>query len=105
PTSAMGSGWRRFRCWPPASTGSPAAVAAVTAVQGLPWLLVGVGAGVVVDRSDRRRVMLAVDTVRGVVIAALAVAVLAHAVGLGLIYLTAFVTGIGAALRDTAAET
>lgn len=86
-------------------TGSATAVAAVTAVTGLPWLLVGVGAGVLVDRSDRRRVMLVVDTARAVVIGALAVAVLLHGAGLPLIYLTAFVTGIGAALRDTAAET
>src|SRR5690348_15475611 len=71
-------------------TRAPAAVAAVTAVQGLPWLLVGVGAGVVVDRSDRRRVMLAVDCARAVVIAALAVAVVLHVAGLGLIYATAF---------------
>jgi MFS family permease len=86
-------------------TRSPAAVAAVTALTGLPWLLVGVGAGVLVDRSDRRRVMLAVDTARAVVIGALAAAVLLHAAGLPLIYLTAFVSGTGAALRDTAAET
>lgn len=85
-------------------TRAPAAVAAVTAVQGLPWLLVGVGAGVVVDRSDRRRVMLAVDCARAAIIAALAVAVVLHAAGLALIYATAFVTGVGSALRDTAAE-
>jgi len=35
-------------------TRSPSAVAAVTAVQGLPWLLGG-GLGVIVDRTDRRR--------------------------------------------------
>lgn len=85
-------------------TRSPAAVAAVTAVQGLPWLLLGLGAGVLVDRSDRRRVMVIVDGVRAVIIALLAIAVLAHAAGLVLIYVTAFVTGVGSALRDTAAE-
>ena len=31
-------------------TRSPVAVAAVTAVQGLPWLLAGAGLGVIVDR-------------------------------------------------------
>jgi MFS family permease len=39
-------------------TRSPAAVAAVNAVQGLPCLLLGGGPGVVVDRTDRRRLML-----------------------------------------------
>ena len=55
-------------------TGSPAAVAAVTAVQGLPWLLIGAGLGVIVDRSDRRRLMLIVDITRAAVITVLAVA-------------------------------
>jgi MFS family permease len=86
-------------------TRSPVAVAAVTAVQGLPWLLAGAGLGVIVDRTDRRRLMLAVDITRAVIIAALAAAVLAHSAGLVLIYLTAFTTGAGSALRDTAAGT
>jgi MFS family permease len=86
-------------------TRSPAAVAAVTAVQGLPWLLIGAGLGVIVDRTDRRRVMLAVNITQAVIIAALAAAVLAHGAGLVLIYLTAFTTGAGSALRDTAAVT
>src|SRR5271169_3143688 len=86
-------------------TRSPAAVAAVTAVQGLTWLLLGGGLGVVVDRTDRRRLMVAVDVTRAAVIGVLAAAILAHGAGLWLIYLTAFVTGAGAALRDTAAVT
>src|SRR5258705_9143001 len=85
-------------------THSPVAVAAVTAVQGLPWLI-GAGLGIVADRSDRRRLMVAVDITRAVVIAALALVVLAHAAGLALIYPAAFATGAGAALRDTAAVT
>lgn len=86
-------------------TASPAAVAAVTAVQGLPWVLTGAGAGVIVDRVDRRAVMVTVDLARAAVIAGLAVAVLAHSADLLLIYLTASVTGIGTALRVTAAVT
>jgi hypothetical protein len=86
-------------------TDSPGAVAAVTAVQGLPWLLVGAGLEVIVDRTDRRSLMLVVDITRAVIIAALAAAVLAHGAGLVLIYLTAFTTGAGSALRDTAAVT
>ncbi len=86
-------------------TSSPAAVAAVTAVQGLPWLLLGGGLGVVVDRTDRRRLMVAVDVTRAAVIVALAAAILAHGAGLWLIYLAALVTGVGSALRDTAEVT
>lgn len=84
-------------------TRSPAAIAAVTAVQGLPWLLVGVGLGVIADRTDRRRLMVAVDITRAAVIAGLAMSILAHSASLALIYATAFATGIGSALRDTAA--
>jgi MFS family permease len=86
-------------------TRSPGAVAAVTAVQGLPWLLLGGGLGVVVDRADRRRLMVAVDVTRAAIIVALAAAILAGHDGLWLIYLTAFATGVGSALRDTAAAT
>jgi predicted MFS family arabinose efflux permease len=85
-------------------TRSPAAVAAIAAVQGLPWLFLGAGAGVIVDRTDRRRVMVTMDIVQAVNVGALAVAILAHGAGLWLIYLTAFVTGIAAGLRGTAAS-
>jgi predicted MFS family arabinose efflux permease len=86
-------------------TRSPAAVATVTAVQSLPWLLTGAGLGVLVDRSDRRRLMVIVDVTRAVIIAGLAAAILTHSAGLALIYLTAFITGVGSALRDTAEVT
>ncbi len=86
-------------------TYAPAAVAAVTAVQSLPWLLLGAGLGVLVDRTDRRRLMVIVDVTRAVIIAGLAVAILAHSAGLALIYVTAFATGTGGALRNTAEAT
>ncbi|MCI2424175.1 MFS transporter [Saccharopolyspora sp. K220] len=86
-------------------TNSPAAVAAVTAVQGLPWILIGLGAGAIVDRHDLRATMVMVDVIRAVVIAALALAVAGGALSLPLIYLTAFATGVGALVRDTAAAT
>jgi MFS family permease len=86
-------------------TRSPTAVAAVAAVESLPWLLIGAGVGVLVDRTDRRRLMVIVDVTRAVLIVGLAAAVLTHSIGLALIYLTAFATGIGSALRDTAAVT
>ena len=85
-------------------TRSPTAVAAITAVQGLPWLVLGAGAGVIVDRTDRRRVMVAMNIVQAVTMAALVAAILAHGTGLWLIYLAAFVTGVAAGLRGTAAS-
>jgi MFS family permease len=84
---------------------SPSVVAAVTAAQSLPSVLLGGGLGVIADRIDRRRLMVLVDVTRAVVIAALAAAILGHAAGLVLIYLAAFITGTGSALRNTAAVT
>jgi len=84
-------------------TRSATAVAAVTAVQSLPWLVFGGGLGVLVDRSDRRRLMEIVDLARAAIIAGLAAAILTHSAGLTLIYVAAFTTGVGSALRDTAA--
>lgn len=81
---------------------SPAAVAVVAAVQDLPWLL-GAGAGIIVDRTDGRRLMLSVDLVRAAIITALALAIAAHAVSMTIIYVAAFATGVGSALRDNAA--
>jgi len=82
---------------------SPTAVAAVTAVQGLSWLVLGAGLGVLADRTDWRRLMVIVDLARAAIIAGLAAAILTGSAGLMLIYLTAFTTGVGSALRGTAA--
>src|SRR5438034_523125 len=49
-------------------TGSATAVAWMMIVQFLPIAIVGPVAGVVVDRSNRRRLMIAADLVRGVLI-------------------------------------
>jgi MFS family permease len=49
-------------------TGSATSVAALMVMQLLPIALVGPTAGVVVDRLDRRRIMIAADLVRGTVI-------------------------------------
>lgn len=84
-------------------THSATAVAAVTAMQSLPWLVIGAGLGVLADRVDRRRLMVTVDAARAVIIAGLAVSIPLHLAGLAVIYLAAFATGVGSALRGTAA--
>jgi predicted MFS family arabinose efflux permease len=84
------------------STHSPVAVAAVTAVQGLPWLVAGPVLGVLVDRTDRRQLMAVVNALQALVLTALSVAVVTHHAGLSLIYLAALVTGLGGALRGAA---
>src|SRR5512144_3315881 len=49
-------------------TGSATAVAWMMIVQFLPMALIGPIAGVVVDRVDRRRLMIATDLLRGVLV-------------------------------------
>lgn len=49
-------------------TRSPGQIALLTAAAWLPWLVLGLGAGVLVDRTDRRRVQVVALTVRAVLL-------------------------------------
>ncbi|MEE1927141.1 MFS transporter [Streptomyces sp. TRM 70351] len=80
----------------------PAAVAGLTAVNMLPWLLFALPAGVLADRVDRRRIVLYSNVLRGAVLLG-AVALLAGDRPLPLLYALAFVLGIAETLVDTAA--
>ncbi|SER98350.1 MFS transporter [Actinokineospora terrae] len=84
-------------------TDDPAAIGAVVFVAQLPWLLFSLISGALVDRWDRRRVVVAVNVYRGVVIAGLAVAVATGAVTVWLVYLAFFLVGVGETLVDNAA--
>lgn len=83
-----------------ALTDSPLLIAAVTAAQYLPWITVAPIGGVVVDRSDRRRVIVVTQIARGVVMAALALLVLTDAVAIWQLCLVAFVITAGEILVD-----
>lgn len=61
-----------------AITRNPLLVAAVAAAQRLPWLFFTLPAGVITDRVDRRRAMVAMDVTRGVLTLGVAAAVLAE---------------------------
>ncbi|MGW7056461.1 MFS transporter [Streptomyces sp. NPDC054887] len=80
----------------------PAAVAGLTAVNMLPWLLFALPAGVLVDRLDRRRIVLWSNLARGAVLLG-ATAALAGDRPLAVLYALAFVLGIAETLVDTAA--
>ena len=56
-------------------TSSPVLVSAVTAAQFLPWVLVAPLGGALVDRHDRRRMILITQAWRGAVMLALALLV------------------------------
>jgi MFS family permease len=74
-------------------TNSAPAISAVTAVTALPALLVALHAGAMVDRLDRRRVMVTMDVARLAVLVAFSFVIIEMHVPLGILYLTAFALG------------
>jgi len=85
-------------------TRSPALIAGVSLAARLPWLLFALQAGALADRLDRRRTMVHVDLVRVVLIGGLAGVVALGREELAVLYVVAFVLGIGETLFDTAAQ-
>jgi MFS family permease len=86
-------------------TGDPLLVAAAAFLQQLPWLLFGVFAGAVVDRWDRRRMVVVVDTLRAVVLAVLAATVMTGVVNIWVVLAVMFVLGTAETFADLAGST
>ena len=78
-----------------AQTHSPAKAGIVGFVQTLPYMLFYLPAGALVDRWDRKRVMLVADAARALALGSLAVALAAHASSFAQIVVVAFVEGTG----------
>src|SRR5690606_31645055 len=74
-------------------TGSAAAVGITTALQFLPMLLFGLYGGVIADRYPKRRLLIATQSVMGVLGLALAVLTLTDAVQVWHVYLIAGLLG------------
>ncbi|WP_025620056.1 MFS transporter [Salinispora cortesiana] len=85
-------------------TDSPVLVAGVAMAFSLPWLLVALPAGALADRLDRRRVMVAANTVRAVLFGAMALAVALDVASIWLLYAVAFGAGVAETLYDTSAQ-
>jgi MFS family permease len=86
-------------------TRDPGAIAAISAVIMLPWLLFGAIGGAIVDRVDRVRLLSVVQLGRMAVVAVLAVVVWTGNASMPLVYLAAFAFGIGEVLADTTMQT
>lgn len=104
--SGIGDGVRRaaFPLLVASLTRSALAVAAVAVVQTLSWLIFSMPAGAMIDRWDRRRVIVVVNVLRGLLMVALAGLVLAGAMQLPLLMALAFVSGTLEVYADTAAQ-
>ena len=85
-------------------TRDPLLVAGATFVSRLPWLLFGLISGALVDRMDRRRVMVITNSLRFVGIGILALGIATDSAGLTVVYLVAFGLGVAETFFDTSAE-
>lgn len=85
-------------------TRDPILVAGVTFVGRLPWLLFGLVSGALVDRMDRKRVMVITNTLRFVGIGLLALGIATGDAGLVAVYVVAFGLGVAETFFDTSAE-
>jgi MFS family permease len=83
-------------------TNDPSLIAGAVFAQQLPWLLFALISGALVDRFDRRRLIVGVNVGRGAVLAGLAVAVGTGTATVPLIYAAFFLLGVGETLADTA---
>lgn len=88
-------------------TRDPFAIALVAAAGRLPWLIFSIPAGVVVDRTDRRKLMVRADLMRAAIMVAILILALRPpgAEGLWLLTGLAFLLGSVEVLRDNCAQT
>ncbi|MFI5952895.1 MFS transporter [Cryptosporangium sp. NPDC051539] len=82
----------------------PRGVAVVAAAGGLPWLVFGLVAGVLLDRWPRLAAMVATQLTRAVTLGALAVLVALDLVGIPVLVVVAFVLGTCEVVFDIAAH-
>lgn len=104
--SALGDGLRRVALplLTVQLTSDARLVALVAAAGTLPWLVVGLPAGALVDRWDRARTMTTVDLSRALVVAVLAAGAATGRLGVTVLTVLAFVLGAGEVLAETAAH-
>ncbi len=105
-TSALGSGLATIAAplFVAAHTRSPLIVSATFGVSWLPWLLFALPGGVLVDRLDRRRVMVTIDWARVVAMAVLAAALLAGRAGIALLDGVLFIINTGEVVFRSAGQ-
>jgi Na+/melibiose symporter-like transporter len=85
-------------------TRDPVQISALVAVAYLPWLVLAVPGGALVDRLDRRRAMAMANTARAVLFAVLGILVAADLVSMWLIYVTTALVGVAEVIYDSAAR-
>lgn len=85
----------------------PLAIAAVAAAGRMPWLLFALPSGVIIDRTDRRKLIARADMIRAGIVTAIMMLALSEPVA-GAVWLLAglaFLLGSAEVMRDNAAQT
>ncbi len=86
-------------------TRNPVLVAGAMIALQAPWLLVGLFAGALADRLDRRRVIMVANAVRGVVLAGLATVVATGHVNIGIVLVAMLALGTAETFVDATSGT
>lgn len=86
-------------------TSSPLLVASGAILQFLPWLLFGLHAGAMADRVDRRRLVMAANAARALVLTALCVFLVTGTASIWIVLAAAFLYGTAEVFVDTAGST
>jgi len=104
--SALGSGLATIAAplFVAAHTHSPLIVSATSAAAWLPWLLFALPGGVLVDRVDRRALMVSIDWIRVVVMGVLATALLTGRAGIILLDVVLFLINSGEVIFRSASQ-
>lgn len=86
-------------------THRPFLVALAAMLQRLPWLVLGLYAGALADRLDRRRMVMVCDALRCVVLGVLALAVTTGEVDIHVVLAAMFLIGVAEVFSDSASRT
>lgn len=86
-------------------TDDPTLVAGAFLLQQLPWLLIGLHAGVLADRLDRRRLVIVVNLTRAAILTMLVSFIVTGTVNVTVVLVTMFLLGLSETVVDTTVST
>ena len=79
-------------------------ISLITAAMTLPWLILSLPIGTLIDRSDRKRVLVVSDSVRALAVGAIAVLAAVDAIEIWMLWIVALVLGTAEVFFDNASQ-